>query len=317
MLLDLKPKDLLVYEGKSPKPHDFDKFWDNALEELKQIEPCTELISCKWNFRNAEAYDMYFTGIDNARIHAKYIRPANVDKSPVIFTFHGYSLSSWSWMEMLALLSQGYSVVSMDCRGQGGCSEDKGNVKGNTLNGHIIRGLDSQSPRDLLYVKIFLDVSQLVSIVEKFDETDEKNMFAMGTSQGGALTYVCASLCPQIKAAAACYPFLSDYRRVWEMDMAERAYVELKEYFRAFDPRHEREDEVFLKLGYIDIQNLASRIKGRMLMFTGLMDNICPPSTQFAAYNKVTSEKKVIFYPDYRHEKLPDWIEISLDWFSK
>jgi|GEM_PF-2913200 len=32
-------------------------------------------------------------------------------------------------------------MAAMDCRGQGGSSEDSGGVKGNTLCGHIIRGL--------------------------------------------------------------------------------------------------------------------------------------------------------------------------------
>ena len=39
-------------------------------------------------------------------------------------------------------------------------------------------------------------------------------------------------------------------------------------------------------------------------MGTGLMDTVCPPSTQFAAYNKITSETNVLIYPDYGHEGL-------------
>jgi cephalosporin-C deacetylase len=39
-------------------------------------------------------------------------------------------------------------------------------------------------------------------------------------------------------------------------------------------------------------------------MSTGLVDTTCPPSTQFAMYNKVTSEKSVDIYPDYGHENL-------------
>jgi len=38
----------------------------------------------------------------------------------------------------------------------------------------------------------------------------------------------------------------------------------------------------------------------------GLMDEICPPSTQFAAYNKITSPKSTRIYPDFGHEPLPD-----------
>ena len=37
-------------------------------------------------------------------------------------------------------------------------------------------------------------------------------------------------------------------------------------------------------------------------MGVGLMDKICPPSTQFAAYNKITSPKSTAIYPDFGHE---------------
>ena len=131
-------------------------------------------------------------------------------------------------------------------------------------------------------------------------------MGTMGASQGGGLTLACASLVPQIKRVAPQYPFLSDYKRVWQIDLDVDAYRELRDYFRIFDPRHEREQEIFEKLGYIDIQNMTKWIRGTVLMATGLLDTICPPSTQFAAYNKITAPKSVVFYPDYGHEWLPD-----------
>ena len=49
------------------------------------------------------------------------------------------------------------------------------------------------------------------------------------------------------------------------MDQAKDAYAELGEYFRKFDPRHEREDAIFEKLGYIDVQYLCPRIRSRDL----------------------------------------------------
>ena len=75
------------------------------------------------------------------------------------------------------------------------------------------------------------------------------------------------------------------------MDLARDAYAELRTFFRVFDPMHEREEEIFAKLGYIDIQFLAPRVKAEVLMAVGLMDTITPPSTQFAAYNKIDSPK--------------------------
>jgi cephalosporin-C deacetylase len=37
----------------------------------------------------------------------------------------------------------------------------------------------------------------------------------------------------------------------------------------------------------------------------GFEDQVCPPSTQFAAYNKITSEKSLRIYPDFGHVDLP------------
>jgi cephalosporin-C deacetylase len=64
---------------------------------------------------------------------------------------------------------------------------------------------------------------------------------------------------------------------------------------------------VFTRLGYIDNQHLAPRIRGEVRMATGLMDTVCPPSTQFAAYNRMGCPKSLIVFPDYGHEGLP-WI---------
>lgn len=89
------------------------------------------------------------------------------------------------------------------------------------------------------------------------------------------------------------------------MDLAKDAYQELRDFFRYFDPQHRREDEIFTRLGYIDIQFLAPRIKADVLFTVGLMDTICPPSTQFAVYNKITSPKELSIYPDFGHEGLP------------
>lgn len=177
-------------------------------------------------------------------------------------------------------------------------------MKGTTFRGHIVRGLDGP-PQDMLFRHIFCDTAHLARIVMSMPEVDENRVGAMGGSQGGALTLACAALEPRVKLAAADYPFLCDYRRVWEMDLAKGAYDELADYFRKWDPRHEREAAIFTQLGYIDVQHLAPRIRGEVSMAVGLMDEICPPSTQFAAYNKMTCKKSLSIYPDFGHEGLP------------
>ncbi len=313
-VIDKPLSELKTYRGINPRPNDFDAYWRTALKELDATDPDPKFVPTKAiSPRGAEAFDLWFTGVGGARIHAKYLRPLrNSAKgksgdapAPAILQFHGYSGNSGDWADKLSWVSQGFHLASLDCRGQGGSSEDKGGVQGNTLRGHIIRGLDDPDPQKLLFRSIFLDTAQMARVILALPDVDAKRVGATGGSQGGALTLACASLEPRVKRAASVFPFLCDYRRVWEMDLAKDAYQEIRDFFRLFDPRHEREDEIFTKLGYIDCQYLAPRIKAETLMFTGLMDTICPPSTQFAAYNKIKARKRMVIYPDFGHEGLP------------
>lgn len=309
-LLDKPLSELKIYTGRNPRPADFDAYWRKALLELDATSAEAECVASKvFKPVRAEAFDLWFNGVGGARLHAKYLRPKDAAHSPALLMFHGYSGHSGEWADKLAWVNEGYCVAALDCRGQGGASEDKGGVQGNTLRGHIIRGLDDPDPQKLLFRSHFLDTAQLARVVMALPEVDVGRVGALGGSQGGALTLACAALEPRIKRAASVFPFLCDYQRVWEMDQAKDAYAELREYFRLFDPRHEREKEVFTKLGYIDCQHLAPRIKARTLMFTGLMDSICPPSTQFAAYNKIKAKKRMVIYPDFGHEHLPGHLD--------
>jgi cephalosporin-C deacetylase len=319
-LFDLPLAELRTYAGRNPRPADFDDYWRRALAELDTVTPAVELRPAAVPARFAECYDLFFTGIGGARLHAKYLRPGYPQGDargphPAVLLFHGYGGNSGDWFDKLPYVAQGYAVAALDVRGQGGISEDPGGVRGTTHEGHIIRGLEDHPDR-LLYRQIFLDCAQLARIVMAFPDVDETRVGATGASQGGGLTLACAALEPRIKLAAPIYPFLCDYRRVWEMDLAVNAYAELREYFRLFDPRHEREEDIFTRLGYIDVQHLAPRIRARVLLTTGLMDMVCPPSTQFAAYNKITAPKELLLYPDYGHESMPDLADRIFAFFA-
>ncbi|HUS47407.1 MAG TPA: acetylxylan esterase [Phycisphaerae bacterium] len=305
LTFDMPLEKLYEYQGTNPKPADFDAFWDESLAEMQALDPQIELLPADFTVPFAECLHLFFTGVGGARIHAKLIRPSGSGAShPAVVMFHGYSGDSGDWMSKLGYAALGFTVAALDCRGQGGLSEDVGGVRGNTLRGQIIRGL-ADDPKKLLFRQIFLDTAQLARIVMEMPDVDAARVGAMGGSQGGGLTLACAALEPRIARATPVFPFLCDYKRIWQIDQDKDAYAELREYFRRFDPRHEREDEVFEKLGYIDNQHLAPRIRAEVLMSVGLRDTVCPPSTQFAAYNKITSPKSLDLYPDFGHENLP------------
>jgi cephalosporin-C deacetylase len=301
-LIEMPLDQLRVYQGRNPCPPDMDAYWDAALAEMRAVDPKVELVERPSKVAFADCFEMRFAGVRGARIYCQLLKPRGFKgKRPALLLFHGYSGHSGDWAEKYRWAAQGFVVAAMDCRGQGGKSEDVGGVKGTTFCGDIVRGLDDK-PENMTLRHIFLDTAELARIVMEMGEVDPDRVGATGGSQGGGLTLACAALEPRIRRAFSLYPFLCDYQRVWEMDLVKVAYEELRQWFRNFDPLHQREREVFTRLGYLDIQHLAKRIKAEVRMATGLMDTDCPASTQFAAYNRITSKKSVLIYPDFGHE---------------
>ncbi len=303
-VFEMPLEQLRSYRGRTPRPADFDEYWHRGLRELDSTDPQPEFVAHPSPAGFAECFDLWFTGVSQARIHAKYIRPRASGPYPALLEFHGYSANAGDWFDKLPWAAQGIAVAVMEARGQGGLSEDVGGVKGTTLRGHIVRGL-SDHPDKLLFRQIFLDAAQMARVVMTLPEVDPQRIASTGASQGGGLAIACAALEPRIARTAPVYPFLCDYQRVYEMDLAVEAYEELSHYFRRFDPTHQIETEIFTRLGYIDVQHLANRIQARVLMATALMDTVCPPSSQFAVYNKINSPKEMVLYPDFGHEGLP------------
>lgn len=312
---DFPVSQLETYLGTNPCPADFDEYWAKSLAEMRAVEPNVTFTPASFTSPFADCFDMSFTGVRGARINAKFLKPKNITgKIPAILSFHGYNCTNGDWNDKLNYVAAGFAVIAMSCRGQSGMSEDIGGVQGLTSVSQIIRGIDDK-PENMTMRHIMLDTAEIADIVMKLDYIDESKVYAMGASQGGGLTLACASLEPRIRKAAPTYPFLSDYKRVWDMDLAKDAYSDIRHYFRTSDPSHSREAEFYNKMGYIDIKNMTKWIKADVLMATGLSDNICPPSTQYAAYNRITSNKKHILYPDFGHEWIPEFGDLVWNFF--
>jgi cephalosporin-C deacetylase len=55
-------------------------------------------------------------------------------------------------------------------------------------------------------------------------------------------------------------------------------------------------------LSYFDNVNLAPRVRCRTIISNGLWDDVCPPSTIFAAYNHIDAPKEMCVYRFHAHE---------------
>lgn len=302
------------YLGRDEIPRDFDAFWDRELRNLKGPKDY-RLIEKDFRIGSVACYEIVFGGTNNGQVYARMVLPKDENKIPVIFHFHGYMARCWDWSDMLPYTAAGYGVVSMDVRGQSGYSVDgRGVVRGNTVKGQIIRGA-VEGPDNLFFKDVYLDIYSLIEIVAGLDCIDGENLCSYGGSQGGALALVAAALNPRIKKTVALYPFLSDFRRVLEIGNTSEAYDELFRYFKFHDPFHETEDQIMETLSYIDVKNMAHRIKGKVDMVIGLEDTVCYPITQFAIYNRLSGERACHLMPEYDHEALNVYVsDCVLNW---
>jgi cephalosporin-C deacetylase len=75
--------------------------------------------------------------------------------------------------------------------------------------------------------------------------------------------------------------------------------VEISKYLAA---HREKIEQVFHTLSYFDGVNFAARAKCPTLFSVGLMDEVCPPSTVYAAYNHWAGEKDIRVYEYSHHE---------------
>lgn len=122
-IVDMPLSHLQEYQGRNPRPEDFDDFWDRSLAEMRSLNADVEIVPASFKANFADCFDLFFTGVRGARIHAKLVRPKLLSKQArAVVRLHGYSSNSGDWVGHLSLAAAGFVVAALDCRGQGGLS---------------------------------------------------------------------------------------------------------------------------------------------------------------------------------------------------
>lgn len=304
-------------QGLNPIPEDFDAFWAERMAEADEVDLSYEITPSEIpSFSTCAYYDLHFEGMKGAQLYAKLLVPAGSESVPLVLQFHGYPGATRSWFEQSSFAGMGCALLAMDNPGQGGKSEDVGGFLGTTVAGHLIAGLDG-GPENLYYVRLYQNVRILCRIAQELPRVDTSRIFVNGGSQGGGMGIACCALNPElINRASILYPFLSDFKNVYELGRDEIAYEGMRYYSRWFDPDGARVDEGFAIMGYIDTLSFAHMVRCPVLFGTGLADEVCPPETQFAVYNALTCPKKHIIFPDFAHEEIQAFDDMILSFYQ-
>lgn len=300
---------------------DFDQFWAAGKAQLAEVEMnpvLTEIENRSSATRKVYLVEMQSVpdGLDGepVTIRGYYLEPQDGKSHPVIMHFYGYDTQgSKSKVDCPYGGSSEYAEFYLSHRGQylnnrpastnnPGMTEDAVNIYGDWFAYNF-------GDKDSYYYRgAFLDCVQAVRFMATRPTSNMSKLFAEGSSQGGALSYACASLCSDLYPFTAIAPnvaFLGDFPDYFKIVSwpAETAKAEAKK-------KGMTDEEMYTFLSYFDTKNLATKISAAVLASSGLQDGTCPPHTNIAPFNNLLtpqSEKEYIFAPEMQHDYPQGW----------
>lgn len=298
---DLPLAELERHRPERDEPEDFDSFWRSTLAVAGSRPVDLRRRPVEAGYTQLVTEDVDFRGFGGHRIRGWFVAPRHAQGPlPVVVSYLGYGggrglVGSWS-----QLPSAGIAQLVMDTRGQGsgyrpGDTPDPG-VSGPHSGGVMTLGIED--PATYYYRRVFTDAVRAVEAVRSHPLVDGTRVAIQGGSQGGGIALAVAGLVEDLLGVVADVPFLCAYRRATTL-VDTRPYAEISTYLRVHRHAVER---TFRTLSYFDGVTMASRANAPALFSVGLMDDVCPPSTVYAAYNHYAGPKRIVVYPYNGHE---------------
>ena len=300
---DLSLNELKTYCPEREEPADFNSFWGSTLAEARTFPLDAILERVDYGLVAQETFDVTFNGFGGQPVKGWLVLPRQrAGKLPCVVEYIGYGGGRGFALDWLLWASAGYAHFVMDTRGQGsswssGDTPDLYSEGGNpAAPGNMTRGV--LDPKHYYYRRVFTDAVRAIEAARSHPDVDGSQIAVTGGSQGGGIAIAAAGLVPEVVAAMPDVPFLCHYRRATEI-VDTYPYKEIAEYCHI---HRDKVDTVFNTLSYFDGVNFATRARAKTLFSVGLMDQVCPPSTVYAAYNYWAGEKDIKVYPYNGHE---------------
>ncbi|MEU8245507.1 acetylxylan esterase [Nonomuraea sp. NPDC048916] len=303
-LFDLPIERLRSYRPDRDEPADFDAFWSRTLAEAREFDLAAEFTRYDVPLTAVEVYDVSFAGWGGHRVNGWFLTPGGADGPvPCVMHYIGYSGGRGFPHDHLIWPAAGHAVFVMETRGHGGASPQHPGVTGDPHGGDhaqapgmMTRGI--LDPETYYYRRVFTDAIRAIDTAAAHPAVDAARIVVSGGSQGGGIAQAAAALHPSVKAALVDVPFLTDFRRAVEITDRD-PYQEIVRFLAS---RRDAAEQVFRTLAYFDGLNFAARGQVPALYSVALMDDVCPPSTVFGAYNHWRGPKEITVWPWNGHE---------------
>jgi cephalosporin-C deacetylase len=314
---DMPLAEMRTYTPALDVPGDLDEFWSATLAATREHDLGATFERIDSGLKQIETFDVTYAGFGGSPVRAWLHLPVDRPRPlPAVVEYLGYGGGRGLAHERILWAAAGYAHFVMDTRGQGstwavGDTPDPGSDGAPAHPGFMTRGI--LDPATYYYRRVFADAVRAVEAVRAHDAVDPTRVAVTGGSQGGGISVAVAGLVGDIRAVATDVPFLSDFPRATTLN-DEDPYGEIRRYLKAHRDHVER---VFRTLSYFDVAVIGRRAKAPALFSVGLMDETCPPSTVYAAYNHYGGPKEIREYPFNDHEGGEGFHDVArMAWFA-
>jgi cephalosporin-C deacetylase len=314
---DLALDALRAYRPELPVPDDLAAFWATTLADARSYPLDATFAPIDNGLAVVDTFDVTYRGFGGSPIRGWLHLPSSRHGPlPGVVEFGGYGSGRGLSHERIFWAIAGYAHLMMDTRGQGsswfiGETPDPDGNGAAAQAGFMTQGV--LDPATYYYRRVFTDAARAIEAIRSHDAVDSGRVAVAGGSQGGGISLAAAGLVPDLAGAMVDVPFLCDFPRATTLADTD-PYGEIVRYLKAHRDHTER---VARTLSYFDGAIMARSAVAPAIFSVGLMDDICPPSTVYAAFNAYAGPKEIREYPFNNHEGGQGFHEVEkLRWLA-
>ncbi len=292
------------------EPADFDAYWKKGLEELATVpmEAETTLLpeSCT---SDVDVFHVSFRTIGSPgpvggapRIFGILCVPKAPGKYPALLRVPGAGVRRYTGQVELA--AAGAITLEIGIHGIPVTYPQPFYelLRYGALRDYPLFLLDD--PQNYYYRRVILGCVRAVDFLAKQPAYDGKTMVVQGGSQGGFLAVATAALAPRVNMIAVGYPAYSDVTGYLHGRAGGWPHVFRAEKDGA-QSRHATPEKI-ATTRYYDTVNFARRVRVPSVFMLGYNDEVCPPTSMYAAYNTIAGPKKMILTLKTGHPPIPE-----------
>ncbi|MBL7770719.1 MAG: acetylxylan esterase [Flavipsychrobacter sp.] len=300
----------LTIQPTVESPADFVSFWNKAKEELAGIPMDAKMVLLPdRSSEKVNVYHLSLKNIGNSRVYGILCVPKAPGKYPALLRVPGAGIRPYRGD--IATAEKGIITLEIGIHGIPVNLDDEvySNLSSGALNGYPSLGMDDKNR--FYYKRVYLGCVRANDFLTSLPQYNGKRLGVCGGSQGGALSVITAALDERVNYLAAFYPALSDVTGYLKGRAGGWPH-----YFDDNNKTYNTTREKMTTIAYYDVVNFARNLKAEGYYAWGFNDEVCPPTSMYAAYNVIQAPKELELFLETGHWTFPEERDSFTNWIT-